>query len=223
MTLGLVFARGAAADAPTYVIAPFSAAAPGAPLPAPWRLTTLPGVERATQYALIADEASVVLRANAQAAMASITHPLKVDPDKFPFISWRWKISNVLQTSDLRSKTGDDFPARVYVLFDFDIGKLSILQRARMYLARKRYGVDVPSAALCYVWDGKEPVGTAVWSPYTDRVRVIVVRKRFATSGSLARSGARPPSPISARPLARSRPPFPGWPSPATPTTPANR
>ena len=157
------------------LIAPFSAAAAGARLPAPWRIVTLAGVERATQYALVADGASVVLRADAHAAMASITHPLRVDARNARFIRWRWKISNVLKQSDLRSKTGDDFPARVYVLFDFDSSRLSVLQRARLYLARKRYGVEVPSAALCYVWDGKAPVGTSVWSPYTDRVRVIVV------------------------------------------------
>ena len=27
---------------------------------------------------------------------------------------------------------------------------------------------------LCYVWDGKSIKGAATWSPYTDRVRIIV-------------------------------------------------
>ncbi|MEO8165601.1 MAG: DUF3047 domain-containing protein, partial [Betaproteobacteria bacterium] len=50
----------------------------------------------------------------------------------------------------------------------------------KVYLARKRYGQDVPTAALCYVWDARAPVGTSVWSPYTDRVRVIVVESGTA-------------------------------------------
>jgi hypothetical protein len=33
----------------------------------------------------------------------------------------------------------------------------------------------VPAAALCYVWDGKLPAGTGLWSAYTDRVRLVVV------------------------------------------------
>ena len=170
----------AAADAADSSIAPFSAASPGAELPAPWRISTLPNVKRATHYALVADGETVVLRAQANASMASVTHALKLDPKVHPVITWRWKISNILKKSDIHIKAGDDFPARVYVLFDYDIRKLSVLQRAKMYLARSRFGKDMPAAALCYVWDGKAPVGTSVWSPYTDRVRVIVVESGSA-------------------------------------------
>ncbi|CAN0503103.1 unnamed protein product, partial [Phaeothamnion confervicola] len=153
------------------VITPFSTALPGTALPPPWRLSLIPNVNRATRFALVADGDVVALRAQAHASMASVLHPLKLDPKALPYLAWRWKISNVLQKSDITSKAGDDFPARVYVLFDYDVSKLSLLQRAKMYLARKRYGDDVPAAALCYVWDRKAPVGTSVWSPYTDRVR----------------------------------------------------
>jgi hypothetical protein len=169
-----------AADAPDSAIAPFSAASPGAELPVPWRITTLPNVKRATHYALVADGETVVLRAEANASMASVTHALKLDPKVLPFIAWRWKVSNVLRKSDMSSKAGDDFPARVYVLFDYDVSKLSFLQRAKLYLARSRYGEAVPAAALCYVWDGNAPAGTSAWSPYTDRVRVIVVESGSA-------------------------------------------
>jgi len=170
---------GAAAETDS-AITPFSAGSPGAKLPAPWRISTLPSVKRATQYSLVADDATVVLRAVADASMASVMHPLKLDPKAAPFLTWRWKIGNILRNSDISSKAGDDFPARVYVLFDYDTSKLSILQRAKIYFARSRYGEDVPAAALCYVWDGKAPVGTSVWSPYTDRVRVIVVESGSA-------------------------------------------
>jgi hypothetical protein len=169
-----------AADGPGSAIAPFSAGSPGAAPPAPWRISALRGVKRATQYSLVTDDATVVLRAVANASMASVMHPLRADPKDTPFLSWRWKVSNILRKSDINSKSGDDFPARVYVLFDYDVGKLSIVQRAKIYMARSRYGKDVPAAALCYVWDGKAPVGTSVWSPYTDRVRVIVVESGSA-------------------------------------------
>jgi len=169
-----------AADAADSAITPFSSSSPGAELPAPWHINTLPGGKRATRYALVADGATVVLRAVANASMASVMHPLKLDPKAAPFLTWRWKVGNILRKSDINSKAGDDFPARVYVLFDYDVTKLSILQRTKIYMARKRYGEDVPAAALCYVWDGKAPVGSSVWSPYTDRVRVIVVESGAA-------------------------------------------
>jgi hypothetical protein len=140
----------------------------------------LRNAKRATHYTLVTDEGNVVLRAEANASMASLMHPLRIAPKDIQFISWRWQISNTLSKSDIGTRAGDDFPARVYVLFDYDVSKLSLLQRTKIYLARKLYGRDVPAAALCYVWDGKAPVGTSEWSPYTDRVRVIVVESGSA-------------------------------------------
>ncbi|MGH8769249.1 MAG: DUF3047 domain-containing protein, partial [Burkholderiales bacterium] len=169
-----------AAEAP--VLAPFSAAAPGASLPAPWKLTTLPGIRRHTRYSLVRDGDAVVLRADAEASMAGVAHPLKLDVRAHPVIEWRWKILNLLTKSDIATKGGDDYPARVYVLFDYDIRKLPVSVRAKIRLARL-YGADVPLAALCYVWDGKAAAGTSVWSAYTDRVRMIVAESGGANLG----------------------------------------
>ena len=166
------------------LVTPFSTAAAGSALPPPWRFTTLPNIRNHTRYTLVNDGQSVVLRADAAASMASIVHPLRLDAGRFPIVSWRWKISNVLRDADIRTKAGDDFPARVYVLFDYDTSKLPVMQRMKLAIARKRYGADVPTAALCYVWDGKAAAGTSVWSAYSDRVRMIVVE---SGSGNLDR------------------------------------
>jgi hypothetical protein len=192
-----------AAEAP--VLAPFSAAAAGAPLPAPWKVKTLPGISRHTQYSLVRDGDAVVLRANAEASMAGVAHPLKLDARAHPVIEWRWKILNLLTKSDIATKGGDDYPARVYVLFDYDIRKLPFPVRTRIRLARL-YGADVPLAALCYVWDGKAAAGTSVWSAYTDRVRMIVAEsggtnlgkwvtiRRDVTADFRAAFGEEPPA-----------------------------
>lgn len=164
-----------AAAAEEHFVTPFSTAEAGATLPPPWRLATLAGIGNPTRYSLAKDNDVVVLRADAQASMASVVHALRLDPKQYPIVSWRWKISNVLRTADMRLKSGDDFPARIYVLFDYDTRKLPFMQRVKLAIARQRYGADVPAAALCYVWDGKAAPGTTGWSTYTDRVRMIVV------------------------------------------------
>ena len=177
---GSLSCAGNAAETP--VLAPFSAAVPGAPLPVPWKLTTLPGIGRHTRYALVRDGDAVVLRGDAEASMAGVAHPLKLDAIAHPIIEWRWKVLNLLTKSDIAKKQGDDYPARVYVLFDYDIRKLSFSARSRIRLARLS-GADVPLAALCYVWDGKAAAGTSVWSAYTDRVRMIVAESGSANLG----------------------------------------
>ena len=81
----------------------------------------------------------------------------------------------LLERSDLATKAGDDFPARLYVTFDVAVESLSAADRFRIGAARMLYGPDVPVAALCYVWDTKAAPGTFAPNAYTDRVRMIVV------------------------------------------------
>ena len=155
-------------------IAQFSSAAPGGPLPGPWKLVTLAKIKRPTRYSLVRDADTTVLRADADASMASVMHPLHFDPHDHPVVEWRWKITHLLRKSNMTTKSGDDFPARFYVLFDYDIARLPFATRAKIRVARVLFGEDVPLAVLCYVWDGKSLQGVSAWSPYTDRVRMIV-------------------------------------------------
>ena len=152
----------------------FSSGTPGGPLPDPWKLVTLAKIKRQTRYSLVRDADTTVLRADADASMASVMHPLHFDPRDRPVVEWRWKVAHLLRKSNIATKAGDDFPARFYVLFDYDIARLPFATRAKIRIARALFGEDIPLAALCYVWDGKSIKGAAVWSPYTDRVRVIV-------------------------------------------------
>ncbi|MBI3527308.1 MAG: DUF3047 domain-containing protein [Betaproteobacteria bacterium] len=152
----------------------FSSAKSGDPLPAPWKLVTLAKIKKPTRYSLVLDADKTVLRADADASMASVMHPLHFDPRDHPVVEWRWKIAHLLRKSNIATKAGDDFPARFYVLFDYDIARLPFATRAKIRVARALFGEDVPLAVLCYVWDGKSIKGAATWSPYTDRVRIIV-------------------------------------------------
>ena len=152
----------------------FSSAKAGDPLPVPWKLVTLGKSKKPTRYSLVLDADTTVLRADADASMASVVHPLHFDPHDYPVVEWRWKIAHLLRKSNIATKAGDDFPARFYVLFDYDIARLPFSTRTKIWVARALFGEDVPLAALCYVWDGKSIKGATAWSPYTDRVRVIV-------------------------------------------------
>ncbi|HTN28212.1 MAG TPA: DUF3047 domain-containing protein [Burkholderiales bacterium] len=161
----------------------FSALKPGAPLPAGWRHFAFERQARQTEYALVEDEGRTVLRARAHASTSGIIRELRVDPRVHPILAWRWKVMRVLDKSDLATKAGDDFPARLYVTFDVALESLSAPERLRIGAARMLYGPDVPVAALCYVWDTKAPAGTLAPSAYTDRVRMIVVDSGFANVG----------------------------------------
>lgn len=81
----------------------------------------------------------------------------------------------MLSKADMEHKTADDFAARVYVFFDVPLASLSFSERTKIRLARAIAGADVPTAALCYVWDNKHRIDYMLPSPYTSRVQRIVV------------------------------------------------
>jgi hypothetical protein len=161
----------------------FSALAPGAPLPPEFRTYAFAGQARHTDYALVQDEGQTVLRARADASSAGIIRDLKVDPATHPLLAWRWKATRLPEKGDLRSKAGDDYAARLYVTFDLRLAELPFGERFGVTLARIIYGDDVPSAALCYVWDSRAPVGTIAPNAYTSRVQMVVVESGAAQLG----------------------------------------
>jgi hypothetical protein len=149
---------------------------PGGALPPDWRPIASPKIPRHTRYSLVADEGATVLRAESEQSMSSLARSIDIDPARHPRLRWRWKVENLVSGSDMYSKRGDDFPVRVYVFFDVDIGGLPFSQRLKIRLARALYGSDVPLGALCYVWATRHPAGASTWNAYTDRVRMIVAQ-----------------------------------------------
>jgi hypothetical protein len=156
----------------------FSAAQPGPELPPPWRVVTLRHRAPA-DVRLVHDDGRTVLRVHSDRAFG--TAAITFDAEA-PVIAWRWKVDRVLEHAALGTREGDDFAARVYVSFEIPPEELSLAERARLEVARLIYG-DVPSAAICYVWDNKQPRGHSTWSPYGERVRLIVLESGAASAG----------------------------------------
>ena len=160
----------------------FSTAAPGAALPAGWRSITLPG-RKAPEFALVAEEGATVLRIRAVDAAGSVAYRFAGRDGARGPVSWRWKVDHALARSRFGRKDGDDFAARFYVTFDVPMESIPFVARMKLRLARLVYGADLPAAAICYVWDNREPAGTSAWNPYSDRVRMVVLESGNARAG----------------------------------------
>lgn len=160
-------------------IADFSHLQAGDPLPANWEQLTISSIRRHTEYKLVSLDGVTVLQADADDSMSGLVRKIDVDAQVTPWLHWRWKVEQPNDKSDLNSKRGDDFAARVYVFFDFDIDRLPFFERLLARIARMIYGDRLPLAALCYVWANSQAVGTTAWNPHTKRVRTVV-----ASSGS---------------------------------------
>lgn len=136
-----------------------------------------------TRYTLTRDDGRTVLKAEAQASMSGLTHAVSVNLREFPLLRWRWKVAAPVVAADMMTKAGDDYAARIYVIFDYPLEKLPFSTRAKFKLIESLYGQKVPTAALNYVWDNRQPVGTIRPNAYTDRARMIVLESGARLSG----------------------------------------
>lgn len=162
----------------------FSALKPGQPLPKPFTFIALPKIKH-NAVSLVDDavdnQRTAVLKVESNNSAGSIGIPLTAARETGnTVLQWQWKVNRVLEKADMSKKLGDDFAGRVYVFFDVPLDSLSFLERSKIRLARAVAGADVPTAALCYVWDNTHAVGHTQWSPYTNRVRKIVLQSGAA-------------------------------------------
>jgi hypothetical protein len=153
----------------------FSAELPSPALPAGWRPLIFKGIKNTTRYSLVREEETTVVKAIANRSASGLTREITIDPKEYPWVQWRWKVTNLLQKGDVRSKQGDDYPARLYITFAYDPTRLSVFQKLKYEAVKLLYGDYPPLAAINYIWDGRTPEGKMVSNAYTDRVMMIVV------------------------------------------------
>ncbi len=164
-------------------IPPFARDANDATISPGWRHQLLPKVSRANQFALVADAGDSVLQVHSDVSASMLVAPTAVDLAATPYLRWRWKVSRSLSGSDVRTKAGDDYAARLYVLFDLPLDRLSLADQLTIRAAMLLGGGEIPTAALCYVWGNAQAPGSTAWNAYTNRLRMIVVESGNAFVG----------------------------------------
>lgn len=180
LVLGAVMPHARAEE--PHSLTPFSAAA-GAVPPAPWHFSTLPN-KTPTRFDVVSEDGRRVLKVEASDSYGLLSHRVQMPLNESTVLSWRWRVDQFVEGADLHTRAGDDGAAKLCVFFDFPADRLPLMERTRLALARSVSGEDVPSEALCYVWDGKEAKGQMLVNAFTNRMHMVVLE-----SGPAARPG----------------------------------
>ncbi len=98
-----------------------------------------------------------VLSADSKASASGLIYKIDVDLNRTPYLHWSWKIDNLIAGADERSKGGDDYPARIYVLFSGGL----LFWKTR---------------AINYVWSSNQPIDSEWPNAYTGNSRMIAIR-----------------------------------------------
>lgn len=95
------------------------------------------------------------LRAESSASASGLFHKVEYDAAAEPILAWSWKVDNTIVKGDPRTKAGDDYPARIYVVFP------------SMFFWNTK--------ALNYVWATNLPEGTAIPNSFTGNAMMVAV------------------------------------------------
>ena len=148
--------------------------------PEAWQPIEFGDVDVRTRYQLVErpreGDTATVVRGVSDGGAAGLARELRLDPHQYPILTWEWRVSNVLKEGNAREKDGDDYPARIYVTFDYDPSNFGFVDRAK-YTALQALGYDdVPTRALSYIWASRAERDTVLPNPYTDWVQMIPMR-----------------------------------------------
>lgn len=108
-----------------------------------------------TEYRIVVDDGVKVLQANSRAAASGLVYETKYDPLQYPLLTWRWKIDHVLTKGDSRTRAGDDYAARIYVIFP--------------------HWLFLKTKTLNYIWSNRLPKEAVQPNAYTANAMMIAV------------------------------------------------
>jgi len=183
MVLTLLAPSVSHAAEPMIRIGDFSRLTPGGPLPAVWQPFTFKKIKQYTRYRFVDDSGQTVVQADSRNSASGLIRKVSLDPKEFHTISWRWKVSSVYTKGDVARKSGDDFPARVYITFAYNPSRIGFWEKAKYEAARLMYGKTPPLAAITYIWASRAPIGLMVANAYTDRVKMVVLQSGTDRAG----------------------------------------
>ena len=116
-----------------------------------------------TEYSIVKEGENSVVRARSTAAASGIIKKVQLEPLQYRYLRWKWKISEPLKNVAEKTKAGDDYSARVYVVFPgFFFWQ---------------------SKAINYVWSSRLPREESYPSPYTRNVMMVVTESGAEKGG----------------------------------------
>lgn len=117
-----------------------------------------------TKYQLIWLDGREAVHAKSSATASGLFRNIRIDLKKTPWLYWRWRVDSIGSDANERSRAGDDYPARIYVV-----------KKGNLFPWRTR--------SVNYVWSSNQPVGSSWNSAFTSLSKMVAVQSGGAKTG----------------------------------------
>jgi len=144
-----------------------------------WRELKFKNIENMTTY----ESKDGVLNTYSKASASGLIYRKSFNVSSHPFVSWRWKVDSVYEKGDGRTKKGDDYPLRIYIVFQYNPDTAGFAKAMKYRAVKLLYGEYPPDSSLNYVWASRLDKNSMITSPYTDRSKMVVLQTGTAEAG----------------------------------------
>jgi len=148
-----------------------------------WKPLTFPKIPRHSTYRIQKEGDNSFLVAQADNSASGIIYTRSFNIYKTPIIKWKWKISNIYQAGDEKKKSGDDYPLRIYVVFEYNQDKAGVFERAQYNAMKLIYGEYPPHSSINYIWANKKYPELILPNTYTAKTQMILLQKGSEHAG----------------------------------------
>ena len=126
-----------------------------------WEEQSFSGI---TRYQLVQDSQQQVLSAQSSDSASGLFYETDIDLTQTPYLNWSWKVENTFSGNDETRRSGDDYPARIFVVVS---GGIFFWQ----------------TRAINYVWSSDQPAETQWESAVTENAMMLSLRSGDSLSG----------------------------------------
>jgi hypothetical protein len=142
-----------------------------------WKPLNFPKIEEHSTYTTASQGDERYLKAESKASASGLIYENEFNVYEFPKVRWRWKVENIYKNGDTKTKKGDDYPIRVYIIFKYDPEKAGLWEKITYNTAKLIYGEYPLHSSLNYIWANREHEESILTSPYTDRAKMIPLQQ----------------------------------------------
>jgi len=141
-----------------------------------WKPLTFRKIDRHSSYKTAEVNGDKVLKTESQNAASALVYKKTFNVRNYPVVRWRWKIQQVYEEGNAKTKAGDDYPIRLYIIFEYNPDEAGLIRKAKYATARKIHGQYPPDSTLNYIWANRDHDEKILTSKYTDRAKLVIRR-----------------------------------------------
>lgn len=149
-----------------------------------WEPLTFPNIPVVSEYRLTTEDSVTCLHMESDGGASALVLNESFNVYEYPKLEWRWKVQNIYHKGDNTRKQGDDYPARLYVMFRYDAKTASFAKQLQYGIAKLLYGEYPPDSSLNYIWANRADAGDVIANAYTDQAKMIPVSRGKKDLGS---------------------------------------